>query len=303
MDEIKEQIKVRDEQRHQTAISLLENFPQETLTAYCHYRDRKFGADNAYQLKDLMLTTDVEPFYTEHKKVLDSKHGKGSVEAYIRFYKSNLPHQVIVQAIKLKNKEQNSFYRKLIAMFTMKAVVENPQVLAYDRKDGVSIKRAAIVAWIIKNILPLNEYNPEEWIGSYNEMLVSVGLEPESQSKMTGNVKELINIERANKSIQGKKINFYRVMGLHTPESILAEVELPVTEETVSAIKDAVETWFEKKLYALERIIKGKGESLSASISYLISKESISATCMPENSIEWKGNAVEEFPFKLKLSA
>ncbi|HKJ81037.1 MAG TPA: DEAD/DEAH box helicase, partial [Ignavibacteriaceae bacterium] len=309
MNEIKILVEERDEKRYQAVTKLLEDRTQETVTAYCQYRDQKFGIDNQSQISDLLLTADMKQFYEENKKLLNSKKGKEAVESYVRFHKAKLPHETIIQVINKPGMYRNSFHEELLAYFTMQALTKNPQVFAYDKNDGVSIKRAAIIKWIIDNILPLEDFDPKEHVDNYNDMLISIGCNPETQRHMVINIGQLLNIKRDKIKRNGKTINFYDVITLHTPESILTEVGLVVTEVNVAAIKAAADVWFQKKLTALENSAVKSGNQLPPSISSLktpkgVTKRTASLyNITPEVTPPAEKKAKDEFPFPMKKSA
>jgi hypothetical protein len=246
----------------------------------------------------------MKEFYTANKRILDSSKGQAAIRSYVKFYKIKLPHKMIIQIINLKKETQNELLAKIVSIFSINVVTSSPQVLAYDKNDGVSIKRAAITKWILNNILPLKEFNPKDWIESYNKMLVSVGCISEIQPQMTVNIKEILNLKRDKRKIKGETINFYLVEGLHTPMSILEEAKLPVTVEFISAIKTAAKEWFSKKLSYLKDSAKDAGEVHPASVTALFPK-GVTETVSVVYNIGKRVTppAKDEWPFKLKLSA
>ena len=304
LKDIKDQIKARDKHRLETAINLLEKFPKETISAYCQFCDKKFFIENVYHLSDIMLNTDMKEFYTGNKRILDSSKGKSAIRSYVKFYKIKLPHKMIIQIIDLKKEVQNELLAKIVSIFSINVVTTTPQVLAYDKNDGISIKRAAITKWILNNILPLKEFNPQDLIESYNKMLVSVGCISETQNKMTANIKEILNIKRDKRKIKGETINFYLVEGLHTPLSILEQAKLPVTVEFISAIKTAAKEWFSNKLSYLEKSAKEAGEILSPSVTALFPKGVKVPVSIVYNIDKRLTPPVKDaWPFELKLTA
>ncbi|MHB1686982.1 MAG: bifunctional DNA primase/polymerase [Ignavibacteriaceae bacterium] len=294
MEEIKDEKILRDEARYKSTIELLDKFPQETITAYCRYVDSKFGMDNGWQLYGLLLNTDMKEFYNQNKKLLGSKKGKEAVDSFVKLYKLKLSHNFIMNLLDKDNKFRNKIIEKLLGFYTMQ-IIDKPKLQAMDKRDGVSVKRAAILNWIVKNVLSKSEIIPNDILDHYNAMLISVGCAPETQTSMMRNIREIVNLNRRNRREEKETINFYEVKGPHTPESILMEAKMEMSEEYINAIKAAADIWLKRKLSNLSYL----DESVSLSPEYLLNNIRTEVTQPKKNKL----TAEDEWPFIQRLSA
>ena len=276
MKQYKDKVKRKEEIRKRTVEHILEKYNKETITAYSLYVDKKFLKDNSYYISELLLEN-AKYFYRDNKQTLHSKTCSEAIKSYVRFYKLGLPHNLIIEFLKLSTKDREKTYKRILWLFTAKAVLTYPEVLAYDKKDGISIKRAAIIKWILENILPLNELSTILLLESYNEMLATIGMRKESQRRMTENIMELINMESFTKRIGKSVVRFYRNLVLHNAESILKPLNLD-SSEFIREIETAAQSWFRHKLSALENAFKQNGLDLPSHLQTLITTQKANVT-------------------------
>ena len=231
----------REKMNKEKIIELLSMHNRETLSAYAQ-KNGAFAKNNQH-ITDILIFGDYNFFYEDHKEVFTSKEGREAIEAYAKFFRLRLSHNLIVHILYLRKEKQKRLYQLLLGYYSMK-LSHNGKLTG--KEDGISKDRQSIILWMQENILNTKEFVPADLLKSYNKMLQENGLAPQESRGMTMNIKELFSITRGSDRNGKEVLNKYINHGLYSLEDILSEVKLPT--DYSPSVEKSYEEWKIRKL-------------------------------------------------------